>query len=271
FDLLEHDGPYPGNLDAAARPPLQKGVEDSRWVQWSITAEFYSWCRGRGIYLNTPDWYYLVGSTKCGMGYREVNWSLPRAQQVIHTRQNIFDGTRHKRPSMGWMFVPLTQYHGGGAAATVEPLDQHGDHYRRMLESNLGAGVQACYRGPQLYDTEAVRDLVADQVRWYKAHRDVLEAPIVHGSSRRADGRGLDWLLHADPRLPERGMLCVYNPSIEDRVEILHLDVYYTGAQGQIRVTDAGGSVRDLPLDRRHRVALEVNVPAGGMSWYSMR
>jgi hypothetical protein len=26
-------------------------------------------------------------------GYREDNWSLPRAQQLIHARQNIFDGT----------------------------------------------------------------------------------------------------------------------------------------------------------------------------------
>lgn len=271
FDLLEHDGPYPGDLDAAARPPLQKGVEDSRWVQWSIAAEFYSWCRGRGIYLNTPDWYYLVGSTKCGMGYREVNWSLPRAQQVIHTRQNIFDGTRHKRPSMGWMFVPLTQYHGGGAAATVEPLDEHREHYRRLLESNLGAGVQACYRGPQLYDTERVRDLVRAQVDWYKAHRDVLEAPIVHSASRRADGRGLDWLLHADPRLAERGMLCVYNPTDEARTETLLIDLYYTGAAGEVEVSGAEEAPRRLSLDHRHRAPIEVSVPAGGMSWYLLR
>jgi hypothetical protein len=51
------------------------------------------------------------------------------------------------------MFVPLTEYHGGGAAATIEPLDEHPDHYRRMLESNLGLGVQACYRGPRLFDS----------------------------------------------------------------------------------------------------------------------
>ena len=81
-------------------------------------------------------------------GYREVD---ARAQQVIHTRQNIFDGTV-QAPRMR-MFVPLTQYHGGGAAATVEPLDQHLEHYTAMLAGNLGAGVQACYRGPRLYDT----------------------------------------------------------------------------------------------------------------------
>ena len=91
----------------------------------------------KGIYLNVPDHYFLSGSSKTGMGYREVNWSLPRDQQVIHTRQNIFDGTWEKTPSMGWMFVPLTEYQGGGAAATIEPLDEHLDHYERMLVSNL--------------------------------------------------------------------------------------------------------------------------------------
>ena len=130
-----------------------------------------------------PDHYFLSGSNKTGMGYREVNWSLPRDQQVIHTRQNIFDGTWEKTPSMGWMFVPLTEYQGGGAAATIEPLDEHLDHYERMLVSNLALGVQACYRGPRLYDTPHTGDAAA-LGSWFKAHRDILESDLVHG--RRA-------------------------------------------------------------------------------------
>ena len=50
---------------------------------------------------------------------------------------------------MGWMFVPLTQYHGGGAAATIEPLKDHLPHYGQRLANLFGAGVQACYRGPR--------------------------------------------------------------------------------------------------------------------------
>jgi hypothetical protein len=38
-------------------------------------------------------------------------WSLPRERQIIIARQNIFDGTWEKTPSMGWMFTPLTVYH----------------------------------------------------------------------------------------------------------------------------------------------------------------
>ena len=83
--------------------------------QWQIITGFYQWCRARGIYLNVPDWYYLAGLRKCGMGYRESNWSLPRDQQEIIERQNIYDGTWEKTPSMGWMFVPLTEYQGAAA------------------------------------------------------------------------------------------------------------------------------------------------------------
>jgi hypothetical protein len=117
FRILEHDGSYPGDIDVTERLPLQAGKLDSRWAQWRVITQFYGWCRENGIYLNVPDYYYLSGSSKCGMGYREVNWSLPREEQVLHTRQNIFDGTKTKSPTMGWMFVPLTEYHGGGEAA----------------------------------------------------------------------------------------------------------------------------------------------------------
>ncbi|GFR77251.1 arylsulfatase [Elysia marginata] len=147
FSLLEHDGPYPGDIDITSRPPFQKGALDSRWVQWRLTDSLYRDLRSKGVYMNTPDRYFLNGSNKMYMGYREVNWSLPRAEQVIHTRQNIYDGTWNRTPSMGWMFVPLTVYHGGGIAATIEPLDDHLDHYEKMLYSNLAMGVQPTYRG----------------------------------------------------------------------------------------------------------------------------
>ena len=53
------------------------------------------------------------------MGYRETNFSLPRERQILIARQNIYDATYEKTPSMGWMFVPLVEYHGGGAAARL--------------------------------------------------------------------------------------------------------------------------------------------------------
>ena len=266
FDFLEHDGSYPGDVDVTPRPPLQKGMQDSRWVQWRTITDFYKDLRARGVYMNVPDYYYLSGTTKCGMGYRETNWSLPRVQQRIHTRLNIYDGTWEKTPSMGWMFVPLTQYHGGGAAATIEPLDQHLDHYRAMLDSNLGLGVQACYRGPRLYDTERTRALVKERVAWFKEHRDILESDLIHG--RRADGRDLDWMVHVNPRLQERAMLVVYNPTDAPLDRELRVPLYYSGLTDRVAIRDPQGKVRNLTLDRGYATRVEVSVPAHGFRWY---
>ena len=79
---------------------------------------------------------------------------MPRAQQIILDRQNIYDGTWTSTPSMAWTFVPLVQYHGGGAAATLEPLKDHLDAYKAHMDQNYGSGVQACYCGNRLYDAD---------------------------------------------------------------------------------------------------------------------
>jgi hypothetical protein len=266
FTLLEHDGSYPGDVCHADRHPGHRGLADSRWNQWRTISDFYKWCRSQGIYLNVPDHYFLTGSSKTGMGYRESNWSLPREQQVIHTRQNIFDGTWEKTPSMGWMFVPLTEYHGGGAAATIEPLDEHLDHYERMLVSNLALGVQACYRGPRLYDTHRTRAIIKRWVDRFKAHRDILESDLIHG--RRADARDLDWMLHVNPKLKEKGMLVVFNPLDQPVKQTLRVNLYYTGLTHTARVSAQSQSAKSFRLNRDGAIELPVQVPAQGMSWF---
>ncbi len=266
FDAFEHDGSYPGDVDVTPRPPLQKGAHDSRWAQWRMISDYYKWMRGRGAYLNVPDFFYLVGSNKCGMGYRETNWSLPRAQQLIHARQNIYDGTWSKTPSMGWMFVPLTQYHGGGPAATIEPLDQHLPHYESMINTMLGMGVQACYRGPRLFDTDRTRDMVKARVAWYKKYRDILESDMIHG--RRADGYELDWILHANPDLPHKGMLVVYNPTDQPVTKAIQVSLYYTGLNGTAMIRDGESAARKYPLSPCGAAKIRVTVPARGFRWY---
>lgn len=266
FSLLEHDGPYPGDVDVTPRPPHQKGESDSRWVQGQISNQFYQWCRARGIFVNAPDYYFLNGTNKCGMGYREVNWSLPREMQLIHTRQNIFDGTWYKTPSMGWMFVPLTEYHGGGAAATIEPLDQHLGHYASMLDSNLALGVQACYRGPRLYDTDRTRDMLKQKVSWFKEYRDILESDLIHG--HRPDGRNLDWMLHVNPNLKRKGMLVVFNPTDRPVTQRIRVNLYYTGLTGKTMVKEKDLNEMPMELTRDYFVEVPVTVEAKGMNWF---
>jgi hypothetical protein len=268
FDLLEHDGSYPGDVCASTVHPGHRGLADSQWSQWMRITDLYHWCRGRGIYLNVPDWYFLSGSNKCAMGYREVNWSLPRDRQIVLARQNVYDGTWQKTPSMGWMFVPLVEYQGGGPEATIEPLDEHRDAYEAHLAQNFLAGVQACYRGIRLYDTEATRDVVKKWVAFYKANRDILDSDLVH--VRRPDGRDLDGFLHVNPRLKVKGLAAVFNPTGGKIARNWTLPLYYTGLTVTAQVREQGGPARTYRLDRGFRIQLPVSLPPRSLTWFTI-
>lgn len=269
FNLLEHDGSYPGDVCASTNHPGHRGLNDSQWNQYARITEFYRWCRAQGIYLNVPDNYFLAGSNKVGMGYRETNWSLPRSEQHVHARQNLFDGTWLKTPSMGWMFVPLVQYHGGGAAATIEPLREHLADYEQHLANNLGYGVQACYRGPRLYDSPETKAVVVKWVNWFKQHRDILESDVIH--LRRADGRNLDAVLHVNPALPIKGLLMVYNPTDEPQQQEISLPLYYTGLSATALVAEKNGPPVRMKLDRQYRLTLLPRVAARSQTWFVIR
>ncbi len=269
FTLLEHDGSYPGDVCASTSHPGHRGLEDSQWSQYRQISEFYGWARQRGLYLNVPDNYFLAGSNKVAMGYRESNWSLPRAQQHIHARQNMFDGTWLKTPSMGWMFVPLVEYQGGGAAATIEPLREHLADYDQHMANAFGFGVQACYRGPRLYDSPETKAVVLRWVGWFKRYRAILESDIIH--VRRANGRTLDAILHVNPALETRGLAMVYNPTDEERTEDLVFPLYYAGLEGSATVAQEDGPPERVTLDREARLRRRVTVPAHGYRWLVMR
>jgi hypothetical protein len=265
FDILEHDGSYPGDVCASSKHPGHKGLNDSQWVQWKKITDFYKWSRARGVYLNVPDWYFLSGSNKTAIGYREVNWSLPCERQIMLGRQNIYDGTWYKTPSMGWTFVPLVEYHGGGEAATLEPLSEHLDAYASHLIQNFGSGIQACYRGPRLFDTDKTKSLVKDWVEWYKMYRNILNSDIIH--VRRPDGKDLDCILHVNPRLKIKGLAMVFNPTKIMVEKDLVLPLYYTGLTETARIRERGGKVKKYKLDREYRVKAKVKVPPEKYTW----
>jgi hypothetical protein len=274
LDILEHDGSYPGDICISKVHPGHKGREDSQWNQYQKISGFYKWCRERGIYLNVPDYYFLSGSNKTGMGYRETNWSLPREQQEIIERQNIYDGTWDKTPSMGWMFVPLVVYQGGGAAATIEPLKEHLPHYGQRLANLFGAGVQACYRGPQLYDAAETKALVTKWVGFYKKHRQILDGDIIH--IRRPDGCDFDAILHVNPFADEKGLLMVYNPLNEIITRTIEIPVYYTGLKNWVNFQEQEDSTKTFSVPiisdgRNNKVSLTVSIPAKGYNYYILK
>jgi len=269
FDIFEHDGSYPGDVCASTQHPGHVNLYDSRWNQFRVIADFYHWCRGRGIYLNIPDWYFLNGGSKVGMGYRETNWSLPRKQQEIIERQNIYDGTYFKTPSMGWMHVPLVQYHGGGEAATLEPLHEHLDSYGQRLANLFGAGVQAAWRGRELYDTDETKALVKKWVDFYKKYRRILDADIIH--VRRPDGRDYDAILHVDPAGEIKGMLMVYNPLNEPIKRRIKVDLYYTGLKEKATVAEQDKDPRTISIDCDSNAWFDMEIPAHSQTWFVIK
>jgi hypothetical protein len=266
FDIWENDGPYPGDVCASTTHPGHKGLDDSQWRQMEIQKELYHWLSERGVYINAPDWYFLDGTNKIAIGYREVNFSLPRENQKILNRQNIYDGTWEKTPSMSWGFVPLTRYQGGGPEAILEPLSEHLTDYKQLMMQYYGAGVQACYRGPRLYDTDITKQTVINVINWYKKYRDILNADIVH--LRRADGRDWDGILHVNPKLKIRGLLMLYNPLKEKITRTIQVPLYYTGASNTVMISEQEGKKVPMKLNRKYEIELSVNMQPESYTWF---
>ena len=263
---FEHDGSYPGDFCASTVHPHHKGLKDSQWNQFYKITELYHWMCENGIYLNVPDFYFLNGSTKTGIGYREANWSLPRDRQLIHTRQLNYDCTFERIPSSLWSFVPLVEYQGGGSAATLEPLSEHLYEYKNLMFQNYGAGIQACYRGPRLYDTPETKKIVLEIINWYKKYRNILNNDIIH--LRRPDARDWDGIMHVDPKGKEKGLAMFYNPTDQEITRNIQLPLYYTGLSKTASIREQEGISKTYTLDRNYTVNLAVRIPAKGYTWY---
>lgn len=269
FNIFENDGPYPGDVCGSIVHPGHTDLDDSQWKQMQMQKELYRWCNENGVYVNAPDWYFLDGTHKIAVGYREVNFSLSREQQKILNRQNINDGTYEKLPSMGWGFVPLTIYQGGGPEAVLEPLKDHLKDYENLMIQYYGAGVQACYRGPRLYDTEETKALVLKTIGWYKKYRDILNAPMIH--LRRADGRDWDGFMHVSTTLKDRAFLMLFNPTKKNITRTIKIPLYYTGLIGKFEIREKDKIISQSVILRSNKSNITVSIPAEGYTWFVVR
>ena len=263
---FEHDGSYPGDVCASTSHTYHKGLADSQWNQFYKIRELYRWMCESGIYMNVPDFYFFNGTNKTSIGYREVNWSLPRDTQIIHARHLNYDGTWDRLASACWSFVPLVEYHGGGKEATLKPLSEHPFEYKTHLIQNYGAGVQACYRGPRLYDTPETKAMVQGVISWYKKYRKILNSDIIH--LRRPDGRDWDGILHVNPNGKEKGLAMFFNPTDKEISRTIDLPLYYTGLTKTARIREKEGKSQKYKLKRNYNISLTVNIPANGSTWF---
>ena len=266
FNIFENDGPYPGDVCASTKHPGHKNLDDSQWKQMALQKELYHWCNENGIYINAPDWYFLDGTNKIAIGYREVNFSLPRENQKILNRQNMYDGLWEKMPSMSWGFVPLTKYQGGGEEAVLEPLSAHVKDYEQLMVQYYGAGVQACYRGPRLFDNEQTKQTVINVINWYKKYRDILNADIIH--LRRADGRDWDGIMHVNPQLKTKAFIMLYNPLKEKITRTIKIPMNYTGLTQAANVREKEGALIKYNLNRNYEMELSFSIEPENYTWF---
>ncbi len=266
FDIFENDGPYPGDVCASTKHPGHKNLDDSQWKQMQLQKGLYHWCNEHGVYVNAPDWYFLDGTNKIAIGYREVNFSLPREDQEILNRQNIYDGLWEKTPSMSWGFVPLTKYQGGGAEAVLEPLSEHLKDYDQLMMQYYGAGVQACYRGPRLFDNAATKQKVITVISWYKKYREILNSDIIH--LRRADGRDWDGIMHVNPQLKTKALIMLYNPLKERITRTITVPLYYSGLTAFALVREKENAAKSYSINRNYEIELPVTLDAESYTWF---
>jgi len=167
---------------------------------------------------------------------------------------------------MSWGFVPLTRYQGGGPEAVLEPLSEHLKDYEQLMMQYYGAGVQACYRGPRLYDSDATKQTVINVINWYKKYRDILNSDIIH--LRRADGRDWDGILHVNPKLITKGLLMLYNPLKEKISRTIKVPLYYTGLTREVKIGEKESKKQLKILDRKYEIELSFSIGPESYTWF---
>ncbi len=121
--------------------------------------------------------------------------------------------------------------------------NRHLYEYKTLMFQNYGAGVQACYRGPRLYDTPETKQVVTEIISWYKKYRRILNSDIIH--LRKPDARDWDGLMHVDPKGKEKGLAMFFNPTDEVIIRKIQLPLYYTGLTDKVMIREQEGKALD--------------------------
>ena len=74
-------------------------------------------------------------------------------------------------------------------------------------------------------------------------------------------------MLHANPKLKEKGLVAIFNPTATEMTETLRIPLYYTGIREKTAVVDAAGNRTILPLDRKDSVELRATVAPHAMQY----
>jgi hypothetical protein len=77
-------------------------------------------------------------------------------------------------------------------------------------------------------------------------------------------------MLHANPRLKEKGFLMVFNPTGKTVKKDIRISLYYTGLTGNALIRDKNAKVRTHRLDRDYNITIPVEIEAGEEAWFTI-
>lgn len=286
LSMVELDGAYAGTV-CGATDHDHYGAADSVQRQWENQVAFISRLRELGVSVHAPDDYTFAGGANkdCGW-YTEMQYSLPRWQWLSISHAEVFDHTYFNTPTQTWMYAPLVDYHGGGAAAALEPFADTGDAWEWTLATYLGAGVGACYHGDRLFDTPGVQQMVTKWSAFWTKYRSILVQDIIH--VKRPDMQSLDCIVHVTANMNMNttqdgiaqgttvggiaALAMVYNPTLRPQSAFLKLPLYYTGETEAVELATEEGSFATVPLARDYSVGVEVKeLKPRGVTYFVIR
>lgn len=161
-------------------------------------------------------------------------------------------------PTQTWMFAPLVDYHSGGPPAALEPFSENIVAWNFTLATYIGAGVGACYRGNELYDSPPVQAMVQMWTQFWVQYRTILTQDIIH--VRRPDMQSIDSILHVSANKTDEvaGLAMFYNPSLAHQNATFDLNLYYTGETDSVAVTIEEGPTQTVALARDYTVPVSI-------------
>lgn len=235
-DAIEIDGPYGMLMCSGGKTHNHEDFTDSQYKQWKASVvDWYREIKKRNVYINAPDWHFLNGINRCGVGYEEIAFSERRSEQLVTSRIYYYKGTFSKNPSQGWGFLPLNVYHGGGKAAQFFPTEQNAFEFDWAMAQIVASGVWPTIRGRKAYDSETGKRIFAKWTSVYKKYRKVLNGVTVHFMPPRIDTDNptrttcIDAIMSQLPTGDIRGFVMFFNQTDAERTEDILLPVYYTG------------------------------------------
>lgn len=235
-DGVEIDGPYGMLMCSGGKTHRHDDFTDSQYKQWkNSVVDWYQELKKRGIYINAPDWHFLNGINRCGVGYEEIAFSEKRAEQLITSRIYYYKGTFDKNPSQGWGFLPLNVYHGGGKDAMFFPTEKNAFEFDWAMAQITASGVWPTIRGKKVYDSQTGKEIFKKWVSIFKKYREVLNGITVHFMPPSIDTQRpdrttcIDAIMNQLPYGDTRGFVMFFNQTDSERTEEIVLPVYYTG------------------------------------------